>query len=511
MKNIAIKTKSFLLIFLFHICVISDLSSTEKHNVLILYADDLGFGDLTCYNTKSKIPTPELDKLAQEGMLFTDGHSSSGVCTPSRYALLTGRFHWRKFYGIVNAYGESVFSPERLTLPEMMQEMGYKTAAIGKWHLGWGWKDYLKPGAQMVQDGQNKRKTYGPDAFDWTKPIPNGPNAHGFDYYFGDAVINFPPYTWIENDKVTAIPTVMMDTKTFKPIKEGHWECRGGPMVEDWDPYENIPVTTQKGVEYIHKMAKDPKPFFLYFAYPSPHAPIIPNDEFDGKSEAGPYGDFIHETDHSIGQLINALKESGQYESTIIIFSADNGPEAYAYSRELKYGHWSSYPLRGLKQDLYEGGHRVPFIIRWPGITENGSINESIVSQVDIMASLASYLGYELPDGQAEDSLNLMPLLAGKKHSVRNEIIHNTWENTGFAIRQGDWVLINEKTGYVREPKLDFDKRHDIRVDADSPVELYNLKEDIGQKINLANKYPKKVSELKKALAKIRKQGMAGR
>jgi arylsulfatase A len=287
---------------------------TKNPNVLILYADDLGYGDLGCTNPSSKIPTPNLDDLASQGMLFTDGHSSSGVCTPSRYALLTGRFHWRKFYGIVNAFGESVFSPERLTLPEMLKQKDYKTAAIGKWHLGWGWKAYLKPETQSMGLKQHHgRKVYGLDAFDWTKSIPNGPTAHGFDMYFGDNVINFPPYAWIENDRVTEIPTVMLDTKTFKRIKEGNWECRPGPMVKGWDPYENIPVTTQKGIDYIKKQARENHPFFLYFAFPSPHAPIIPNDEFNGKSEAGPYGDFVYETDDAAGRLVRALKESGQY------------------------------------------------------------------------------------------------------------------------------------------------------------------------------------------------------
>ena len=347
-------------------------ATAKQPNILILYADDLGFGDLGCYYENSKIPTPNLNELAKESVRFTDGHSSSGICTPSRFAMLTGRYHWRDFHGIVNVFGDSVFKLERLTLPEMLKEKGYATAAIGKWHLGWDWSAI-----------RNKEGQLGPEAFDWSKSIPNGPLAHGFDYYFGDTVINFPPYCWIENDKVVKAPDMLMDTKKWKPIKEGNWECRPGPMVSDWDPYENIPTTTKKGVEYIKAQAKMEEPFFLYFAYPSPHAPIIPNDEFDGKSKAGPYGDFVHETDHSIGQILKALKDSGQAENTIVIFSADNGPEHYAYARDARFDHWSAHPFRGLKRDIYEGGHHVPFMIKYPGVTKPGTVNEALVSQID--------------------------------------------------------------------------------------------------------------------------------
>ena len=304
--------------------------SLVKPNILILYADDLGYGDLKILNPKSKIPTPHLEKLAKEGMIFTDGHSSSGICTPSRYALLTGRYHWRKFHSIVGAFGASAFNSERLTLPEMLRDCGYNTAAIGKWHLGWNWDAIKKPGAKPIKQG--KRSGFVPDAFDWSKSIPNGPLDHGFDYYFGDTVINFPPYCWIENDKVVDVPDTIMDTTKWKEIKEGGWECRAGPMFSGWDPYENIPTTTQKAVEYVKKQAKNDKPFFLYFAFPSPHAPIIPNDEFDGKSGAGPYGDFVYETDDACGRILKALEQSGQADNTIVIFTADNGPEKYALS-----------------------------------------------------------------------------------------------------------------------------------------------------------------------------------
>jgi arylsulfatase A len=466
---------------------------SAKPNILILYADDMGFGDLQIQNPNGKIPTPNLDRLATEGMRFTDAHSSSGVCTPSRYAMLTGRYHWRKFYGIVDAFGSSVFSDEELTMPEMLQANGYTTAIIGKWHLGWDWDSIRRP---------NAKKKSAPEAFDWSKPIPDGPLAHGFDYYFGDTVINFPPYTWIENEHVVDVPDIMMDTSNWKPIKEGNWECRPGPAYSGWDPYENIPVTTAKGVEYIKKQARSDQPFFLYFAFPSPHAPIIPNDAFDGMSGAGAYGDFVFETDDACGQLLQALEASGQLENTIVVFSADNGAEAYAYERDKVYGHWSSEPFRGVKQDIYEGGHHVPFIVRWPGVTHPGSVSDEIVSQIDLMATFANFLGTDLPDGQAEDSQNLLPVLKGTG-PVRTSVVHSTWESSGFAIREGDWVLIDARNGYSRYPPESWSKRHGYAEDDDLPVELYNLKTDIGQRTNVAEQYPERVQSLQNLLHEI--------
>ena len=481
----------------------------KQPNVLILYADDLGFGDLGCYNKESRIPTPNLDRLASESVRFTDGHSSSGICTPSRFAMLTGRHHWRDFHGIVNAFGDSVFKPERLTLPEMLKEKGYKTAAIGKWHLGWNWDAIRNKEvrATTVQDGRRKKQQLGPEAFDWTKSIPNGPLDHGFDYYFGDTVINFPPYCWIENDKVVKAPDTLMQTGKWKKIKEGGWECRPGPMVTGWDPYQNIPTTTKKGVEYIKEAANAEKPFFLYFAYPAPHAPIIPNDEFDGKSKAGPYGDFVHETDHSIGQLLQALKDSGQAENTLVIFSADNGPEHYAYARDAKFDHWSAHPFRGLKRDAYEGGHHVPFMIKYPGVTRAGTVNDALVSQIDIMATLASVVGYNLPEkNAAEDSHDLLPLLKGKVKSIRTSHIHNTFDHT-WAFREGDWVLITGKSGHHSRVTKEWLKKHDYPKTESKQARLFNLREDIGQRNDLAAKHPEKVRSMKASLAQIREQG----
>jgi arylsulfatase A len=487
-----------------------DALNSKHPNILILYADDLGYGDLGCYNPGSKIPTPNLNKLAAAGMRFTDGHSSSGICTPSRYALLTGRHHWRKFHGIVGVFGKSVFDKDRLTLPEMLKTKNYTTAAIGKWHLGWDWDAIKKPDAKpdMQTKWNRKVKVWGPEDFDWSKSIPDGPLAHGFDSYFGDTVINFPPYCWIENDKVVKAPDTMKDESKWKKIKEGNWECRGGPMASDWDPYQNIPTTTKKGVEFIKAQAKTKDPFFLYFAYPSPHAPIIPNDKFDGKSKAGPYGDFVYETDDSIGQLLKALKESGQAENTLVIFTADNGPEAYAYERDSKFDHWSASPLRGLKRDIYEGGHRVPYIVKWPGNVPAGKVSNELVSQIDIMATIASVVGHQLPDDQAEDSHDLLELFTGKRDTgPRTFHVHNTQANK-YAVREGDWLLVDTKSGYSRKKIHEpWEKKHGYKPEGDRKAHLFNMKDDVSQRYNIIDKYPEKAEQLRALLEKIREQG----
>lgn len=473
-------------------------------NILILYADDFGYGDLAIQNANSKIPTPNLDQLAKEGLRFTDGHSSSGICTPSRYALLTGRYHWRKFHGIVGPFGASKFHADRLTLPEMLKSQGYTTACIGKWHLGWNWEAIKKPNAKQVQ--WKNRKVWGPEAFDWSLSIPDGPLDHGFEYYFGDTVINFPPYCWIENDKVVVAPDTIMDVSQWKKIKEGNWECRPGPMISGWDPYAVLPTLTQKGVEYIHNRKDQSNPFFLYFAFPSPHAPIIPNDDFDQSSAAGAYGDFIVETDDACGQLLAALEQSGQAANTIVIFTSDNGPEQYAYARDKNHEHWSAEPLRGLKRDIYEGGHRVPFLVRWPNIIKASSVSNALVSQIDFMATIAAIVGSELPKSAAEDSYDMTPLLRGKEAAIRTSLVHNTRKNE-YAIRNDHWLLIAGKTGYVTKRNAAWEQRRGLPTDDDQPVELYDLNKDLGQRVNLASEFPEVVDHLQQLLEQIREQG----
>lgn len=479
----------------------------DRPNVLILYADDMGYGDLGAQNVNSKIPTPYLDTLASESMRFTDGHSSSGICTPSRYALLTGRYHWRKFHGIVQPFGESVFAAEELTLPEMLKEKGYDTACIGKWHLGWDWAAIRKPEAGPVKHNAKGHKTeLMASDYDWSKSVPDGPLAHGFDHYFGDSVINFPPYAWIQDDKLLVAPDTQMSEDGWKPLKEGNWECRGGPMVTGWDPYENLPELTRRAVSYIEGRKDDVDPFFLYFAFPSPHAPIVPAEEFEGISQAGPYGDFVAQTDWSCGQILRALEDAGMTDDTIVIFTADNGSEHYAYPREAKYDHWSSEPFRGSKRDLYEGGHHVPFLVRWPGKIQAGSVSEALISQVDIMATLEAAATADRAANARGDSLNMLPVWLGESESVRAEVVHNT-NAKHYAIRQGDWVLINARTGgYSGNRSIEFLKKRGYAPDDGLPVKLYNLENDLTQHKNLAQEFPEKVKSMKSLLERIRQE-----
>lgn len=469
-------------------------------NIVILYADDMGYGDLGANNPKSKIPTPNLDKLAAEGMRFTDGHSTSGICTPSRYSLLTGRYHWRDFHGIVGALGGTVFKPGQLTLPMMLGEKGYTTACIGKWHLGWDWDAIRKPGTP-----KNSIKA---EDFDWSKRVPDGPLEQGFDHYFGDAVINFPPYAWIEDDKLVTAPDRTLTQKDFKePAKEGNWECRPGPAVTGWDFYEVLPTLTEKSVEYVRSQKGKEKPFFLFLPFPSPHAPIIPNDEFDGKSGAGAYGDFVFQTDDACGRVMRAIEEIGESDNTIVIFTADNGPEYYAYERDKKYEHWSAAPFRGLKRDIYDGGHHVPFLVKWPGVTKPGSVSDALISQTDLIATLASLIGYELPENAAEDSFNFLPYLSGEEeNSPRNRMVHNT-KKDHYALRDGEWNLIDAETGYLRQAPSEWEKRHGYESEDGHSTELYHFSEDPEQRHNLAKKHPEKVKEMQAVLKQIREQG----
>jgi len=277
-------------------------------------------------------------------------------------------------------------------------------------------------------------------------------------------------------------------------------------MVTGWDPYENIPTTTDKGVQKIHEMAQDGKPFFLLFAFPSPHAPIIPNDEFEGSSEAGPYGDFVVETDAACGRLLQALEDAGVDDNTIIIFSADNGPEHYAYSRFEKFGHWSAEPLRGLKRDIYEGGHRVPFIVKWPGVTPANTVNRSLISQIDLMATLAAVVGYDLPKDQAVDSYNQLPLFKGAISGSRRTHIHNTFEEK-FAIRHDQWLLINAEDGYHSNGYEAWEQALDYPTGDGRSVELYDLSRDLSQRQNLAATHPAIVEKLQNKLKEIKEQG----
>jgi arylsulfatase A len=363
--------------------------------------------------------------------------------------------------------------------------------------LGWDWNAIKQPGAKP-----QGKSGYAPTAFDWSRTIPGGPLSHGFDYYFGDDVPNFPPYAWFENDRVMAAPTVAMTTTA--PTAEGNWEARPGPAVKDWDFWAVMPELTNKAEQWISQRQED-KPFFLYFPFTSPHAPIVPAKEFVGKSQANGYGDFMMQSDDTVGRVLAALDKHGFAENTLVIFTADNGPEHYAYDRIKNFGHRSMGSLRGLKRDIWEGGHRVPLIVRWPGVVPADKVNDGLISQIDFFATIAAIVGAEIPLGSAEDSHNQLVLIKGEGSSVRDTLVHNTNPN-GYALRHGDWVLIDAKTGGVSGVPPWFDEANGYRKN-EQPGELYNLRVDLSQKNNLFANMPEKVAELKALLAKVQRNG----
>lgn len=464
-------------------------------NIVILLADDMGYGDLNAQNPESKIPTPHLDRLASQGIRFTDAHSSSGVCTPSRYALLMGRYHWRKFHGIVNSFEGSVLDPERVTLAELLRERGYRTACIGKWHLGWDWESIRKPGSKSI----DAKTGYDSKDFDWTQRVPGGPLDHGFDIYFGDDVPNFPPYAWFENDRVSTPPGGPLAT-VGQPA-EGQWETRPGPAVQGWDFWQVMPTLTDRAVAWISEQ-KPNEPFFLYFPFTSPHAPILPTEAYRQASNAGGYGDFMVQTDATVGRVMAALEQAGLDQNTLVLFSSDNGPEHYAYERVRRFGHRSTGTLRGVKRDLWEGGHRVPMIAQWPNVIPAGQVRTGLISQTDWYATLAAQVGVPIPARNAEDSLDQSAFFRGDAPSPRTTMVHNTNAN-GFAIRENEWVLIMAKSGGVTTVPPWYVQSQGYSSHS-TPGELYDLSTDLGQRINRYSEFPERVQRMQLLLEQIR-------
>ena len=463
-------------------------------------ADDLGYGDIGAYKQKpSKIPTPYIDQLAREGVRFTDAHSPSSVCSPTRYALLTGRYAWRTRlrYGVITPWGKPLIAPERLTVAGFLRDHGYTTAAIGKWHLGLTWPTTDgKPAASGANALSN---------VDFTRTIGDAPTTRGFDYYFGVDVPNYPPYCYIENDRTIGTPSVPDAGRA-----EGF--NLPGPMLPGWKLVDILPELTRRAVSYIEqKTTEGKKPFFLYLPLTSPHYPVVPSPEFRGKTTVGDYGDFVHQTDWCVGQVMAALEKAGVADDTLVIFTSDNGPEITgevdpgAYDRIKKYGHHSIDGLRGAKRDLWEAGHRVPFIARWPRRMPSPGVSEVPICHVDFFATVAEIIGEKIPDNAAEDSVSILPALLEKPARPAREAIVHQGSNGHLAIRRGDWVLIAAKSGQENspaagEPQWLKDERG--YTSHNQPGELYNLREDRIQKNNLYAEKPELVRELTELLQK---------
>ena len=480
---------------------VSTATAASHPNIVYILADDLGYGDLGCYSKASKIPTPNLDRLATEGLRFTDAHAPASVCTPTRYAILTGRYCWRSRMksGVLLPWGATLIEPGRLTVPSLLKQHGYTTACIGKWHLGWTWP--TKDGAPP-KSGENRLSNV-----DFTQPLANGPTTRGFDYYFGVDVPNYPPYCFIENDRTVGIPSVVNRPEFNRP----------GPMLPGWQWVEIMPELTRRAVKFIEDSAQTSpqKPFFLYFPLTAPHYPVVPAPEFQGKSQAGEYGDFVAQVDWTVGQVLDVLQRAGVVRDTLVIFTADNGPEVVeikpgAYDRAQQYSHYSMGNLRGAKRDTWEGGHRVPFLARWPGKIKAGAVSDETICHVDLMGTVAAQLGAKLPPDAGEDSFNLLPVLLGKKltQPFREATVHHSGSGK-FAIRQGDWVLIDAPTGddNGKNGEPQWLKQERGYSTHSQPGELFDLRQDVSERKNHYADQPEKVRQLKTLLEKYKHEG----
>ena len=448
------------------------LSKVEGPNPNIVYilADDLGYGDVQCLNPeRGKIATPHLDKLAAQGMAFTDAHTSSSVCTPTRYGVLTGRYNWRTRLqkGVLHGFDPPLIAPNRLTVAGLLKQQGYTTACIGKWHLGLGIpKGELSP------------------------MIPAGPISCGFDSFFGIAAsLDMPPYAFIDNDHFTEPLTT---TKAFFK--------RRGPAVESFEAVDVLPTLTRKAVEFVTREAKTGQPFFLYLPLNSPHTPIVPSKEWQGKSGLGGYGDFVMQTDWAVGQVLAAIDQAGVAGNTLVIMTSDNGcsPAARFPDLEAK-GHFPSGDFRGMKGDVFDGGHRVPFFVRWPGQVKPGSRSAQIICLTDFMATCADIVGAKLPDTAGEDSVSILPALLGTdKAPLRESVVHHSWLGF-FAIREGNWKLeLCSHSGGFGAPKPNSAEAKRL-----PDTQLYSFSEDVTEAKNLQAEYPEVVARLTQELEQI--------
>ncbi len=484
-----------------------------RPNIVTILADDLGYGDPGCNNPSSAIPTPNIDRLAAEGMRFTDAHAGSSVCTPSRYALLTGRYAWRGRLksGIVWEWDAPLIEEGRRTVASLLRDHGYATACIGKWHLGWEWTltDGSRPNdhvafGEMLRDERYELGT----RIDYTARLGGGPVDRGFDSYFGVDVPNFAPYTWFEDDHLSEVPTVE---------KPDHLYGHPGLAVEGWELEPMIPEFTRRAVSYIEARATSDRPFFLYLPLTSPHSPVVPNDEFKGRSGAGNYGDFVCEVDWVVGQVMDALERAGLTDNTLLIFTSDNGPERRtpddmgAWERVREHGHYSMGDLRGIKRDAWEGGHRVPFVARWPEVTPAGAICDELVSLSDLMATCAHVVGAELGSGEGEDSVSFVPMLRGAVTTpTRSFAIHHSAAGV-FAVRarvpgrEGDWVLIDAPSPDENDEPDWFRAERGYEPHGE-PRELYNLADDLAERRNLHAEEPEIARELGRILDRARRE-----
>lgn len=466
-------------------------NDSVRPNIVLILADDFGVGDIHSLNPESPIATPNLDRLVSQGMRFTDAHSPSAVCTPTRYGLLTGRYAWRTELQewVIAAYEPPLINAERKTLPSMLKQTGYRTSCVGKWHLGWDWRG-SEVGRRL---GESERTALAKLQWDYSQPMGGGPTDRGFDEYFGVDLPNFPPFTFIENNRVLVEPS-----DRYVPDDEQGvvmpTQFKGLPMAPGWRFDQILPTLTDKMSERIAKLAAAEGPFFLYFPMTAPHEPVSPSPAFVGKSGIAPIADFLMETDASVGRVLDAIDKAGIAENTIVIFTADNGHSHYTgWDALVAAGHHPSGHYRGHKGDIWEGGHRVPMVVRWPGKIRENSQSDRLVSLVDWMATIAELTGSTLSDSDACDSYSFLDALLGRENSAANAartslIVHSV--SGEFAFRDGPWKLV------FRTYRANLAKTRGMPTLA----ELYHLGDDPSETRDLAEEQPDRVRAMTTAL-----------
>ncbi len=464
----------------------------DKPNIIYILADDLGYGDLSIYNKNSKIFTPNIDSIGDEGMVFYDMHSTSSVCTPTRYSILTGEYAWRTRlkYGVLWSYGEPLINEDKNTVASMLKKYGYTTSVIGKWHLGLGWvtKNDISEINSDIRDSGLIRDI-NEDLIDFSKNPTFGPPQNGFDYSFIlPSSLDIPPYLYLENNKF--LNPVNKYTDGNKPnIDASGAFWRPGPMAEYFDINQVLPIFFDKSKKYIEKTQKEDKPFFLYLPLPGPHTPWLPDSSFKDSSEAGEYGDFVKMIDFYVGNLLDHLKSLNLEKNTMVIFTSDNGPYWWPESI-LKFNHKAALDLKGMKGDIYDGGHRIPFMVKYPGVVKEKSINSDVNSLASLMGTLGEMLG-EDHNNIGIDSYSFYEALINVNHkSEVNPIIHHSSKGF-FSLRKGKWKLIENlgSGGFSKPVYIEAEKEENI-------YSLFNMEDDISETNNLANKYPEIVKDL---------------
>ena len=448
----------------------------RRPNVILILADDLGLGDLKATNPAAKIATPALDRLAREGLAFRDAHTPSSVCTPTRYGLITGRYNWRTTLarGVLSGTSPPLIPPDRPTLAHLLRDAGYHTAMIGKWHLGWHW----------ARDARGE--------IDFAAPVRGGPDANGFDESFAlSASLDMPPYVWVENGRPTAVPD---RREGVTKQQDAYGWYREGPISPDFKIPEILPTIADRAVAHVRRRAAADVPFFLYLPLPAPHTPIVPEPPFRGASGMNPYADFVIQVDHHVGQILAALDEAGIAEHTLVLVTSDNGcsPEAnFDLLRE--HGHDPNAGFRGHKADVFEGGHRVPLVVRWPAVITGGRTTDAVACLTDVFPTLAEAAGVRPDPGKpgGEDGWSLGPVFAGAASTGRETLVSHSADGS-FAIRRGRWKLcLCSGSGGWSEPREPAAKRLGL-----PPVQLYDLEADPAETKNLQADHPEIVAEL---------------